>query len=329
MTFSLSVAGPGKRGIAFLLDTLIKFGVVAVAGIIVGIISEYRGGLSGVGTGMVLVIWFSMSWLYGSCCEAFWNGQTIGKKAQNLRVVRTNGTPIGWFEAFGRNLLLVADGMLILGPLALNTVGLLSMAATKRLQRLGDLVFDTMVIDESREFISRFPEVTHGVEPLRRSECTGRYHVPERTLAVIERLFEGDRIISDGRREEIARTLSAVLRKRLGFEEAGPDPTNPNTYFTQTPLKHTTFLKRVLKTFAEDSSETGASEEQPQTSAGVKPIRGIASATDLDDGARIESGTHTPATADQPDDALPRSFTESERAETTRVGASTSDGSPS
>ena len=68
-----------------------------------------------------------------------------------------------------------------------------------------------------------------------------------------QRLFEGDRLISDGRREEIARTVSLALRERLGFSEAGPDATNPNTYFAQTPLKHTTFLRRILKTFAADA----------------------------------------------------------------------------
>ena len=250
--FQFMLAGPGKRGMSFLIDMILKLGVIVVCLLLVTTLSGSSGQVSGIGVGIFLVTWFAMSWLYGSCFEAFWNGQTPGKRSQNLRVVRTNGTPIGWFEAFGRNLLLVADGMLVLGPLALNTVGLLSMAATRRMQRLGDLVFDTMVIDEAREFISRAAGITYGVDRLRRAECNGRFHVPERTLAVIERLFEGDRLISDGRREEIARTLSLALRSRLGFQEPGPDPTNPNTYFVHTPLKHTTFLKRVLKTFSDD-----------------------------------------------------------------------------
>ncbi|HIF01174.1 MAG TPA: RDD family protein [Planctomycetes bacterium] len=260
--FQFMIAGPGKRGMSFLIDTILKLGVVVVCLLLVTTLAGISGEIPGIGAGIVLVTWFAMSWMYGSCFEAFWNGQTPGKKSQNLRVVRTNGTPIGWFEAFGRNLLLVADGMLVLGPLALNTVGLLSMAATRRMQRLGDLVFDTMVIDETREFISRTAGITYGVDRLRRSECNGRFHVPERTLAVIERLFEGDRLISDGRREEIARTLSRALRVRLDFQEPGPDPRNPNTYFVQTPLKHTTFLKRVLKTFSDDPDGRATESEE-------------------------------------------------------------------
>ena len=259
--FQFVIAGPGKRGMSFALDVLIKVGVVAIVAILVSLVSEIQDTVSGVGAGLLLLAWFTMSWLYGSCCEAFWNGQTIGKRAQHLRVVRTNGTPIGWFEAFGRNLLLPADGMLVLGPIAFNTVGLISMLANRRMQRLGDLVFDTMVIDESREYISRSPEVTMGVDRLKRSECSARFHVPERTLAVIERLFEGDRLISDGRREEIARPVSEALRERLGYEDAGPDPTNPNAYFANQGHRHSTFLRRILKTFAEDDSDE--SEDTP------------------------------------------------------------------
>lgn len=282
--FQFVIAGPGKRGMSFALDVLIKVGVIALAAIFVSLVSEIQDTISGVGAGFFLLAWFAMSWLYGSCCEAFWHGQTIGKRAQHLRVVRTNGTPIGWFEAFGRNLLLPADGMLVLGPIAFNTVGLISMLANRRMQRIGDLVFDTMVIDESREYISRSPEVTMGVEPLKRSECAGRFHVPERTLAVIERLFEGDRLISDGRKEEIARPVAEALRERLGYEEEGPDPTNPNTYFAQQGNRHATFLRQVLKTFADDESDdTAASTSATRRTGTTQTNRSLAHSSSSED----------------------------------------------
>ncbi|MCA9048691.1 MAG: hypothetical protein KDA89_08180, partial [Planctomycetaceae bacterium] len=140
------------------------------------------------------------------------------------------------------------------------------MAFTSRMQRLGDLVFDTMVIDESREYISRNPDATAGVKRLRRSECRHRFHVPERTLAVIERLFEGDRIISDGRREEISRPLSVALQQRLGWQPPQPDPLNPNTYFAASPFRHTQFLKQVLRTFADEVPESEEEEAAEMTS---------------------------------------------------------------
>lgn len=256
--FQFVIAGPGKRAVSFVIDTLLKVAAIVVPVLLMVLIFDIGPVFAEMVASDYLLAWFTVSWIYGACFEAFLHGRTPGKISQSLRVVRTNGTPIGWFEAFGRNLLLIADGFLVLGPLALNTVGLISMAATRRMQRLGDVVFDTMVIDEQRNFITRSVGITDDVDALQRAECTSRFHVPERTLAVIERLFEGDRLISEGRREEIARSLSLQLRQRLGYTEPGPDPLNPNTYFTASPKQHTVFLKRILRTFADDGKgDTG------------------------------------------------------------------------
>ena len=139
------------------------------------------------------------------------------------------------------------------------TVGMISMLMTRRLQRVGDLVFDTMVIDERREWISRAGGLTANIEALPRSECPRRFSVPERTLAVIERLFESDRIISEARREEIARPLSHALRERLGYVDAPPDPRNPHAFFRSQGFRQTLFLLRVLKTFADNPDGTKSS----------------------------------------------------------------------
>ncbi|RLT11677.1 MAG: hypothetical protein DWI22_00820 [Planctomycetota bacterium] len=85
---------------------------------------------------------------------------------------------------------------------------------------------------------------------------------------MIERLFESDRIISEARREEISRPLSEALRKRLGYVDPQPDPRNPHTFFRTQGFRHTMFLLRVLKTFAENPEGTkslakNSSEERP------------------------------------------------------------------
>lgn len=257
--FEFVIAGPGKRAVAFLIDWLIKVSVIVITIFVIGIFASISEAGGGLGVGAWLALFFLVDWFYHSFFESVWNGQTPGKRSQRLRVVRSNGTPITASSAIGRNFLLAADCQpsLIVG---LYTVGLLGMLCNRRMQRIGDLIFDTMVVDEQRERISRTAGITQGLEPIPRSECSGRFSVPERTLAVIERLFEGDRIISDGRREEIARPLSLTLRQRLSWEEPGPDPSNPHIYFQHAPNRHTLFLRRVLKTFAEsDDSEDKSS----------------------------------------------------------------------
>lgn len=255
--FQFVIAGPGKRGAAYAIDWLIKASVILSIIYILGfaMLLGTSGArfFSGLGVGFWLALLFFTDWFYSSLFETFWNGQTPGKRFQKLRVVRTNGTPITATSAIGRNFLAAADNQPALG-VAFYTVGLLTMLGSRRLQRLGDLVFDTMVVDESREWISRPAGLTTNVAPIPRSECRGRFSVPERTLAVIERLFEGDRHVSPLRREEISRSVSLALRARLGWEEPGPDPKNPHSFFVRAPHQHTDFLLRVLKTFSDDAN---------------------------------------------------------------------------
>jgi uncharacterized RDD family membrane protein YckC len=256
--FQFLISGPGSRAWAWAVDMLLKGAIIAVLYILALLFgflfypnaqATNRGGR--LAEGILLVCTFVLDWFYGSFFEAWMNGQTPGKKYAGLRVVRTNGTPVDLTSAMGRNFLRTVDML----PL-LYTIGLISMLMTRRMQRLGDLVFDTMVVDERREWISRTGGLIAHSEPLIRAECPRRFSVPERTLTVIERLFEPDRIISEARREEIARPLSEALRHRLGYQDPQPDPRNPHTFFRTQGFRHTAFLLRVLKTFAEDP--TGA-----------------------------------------------------------------------
>lgn len=292
--FQFLLAGPGKRMSAWFVDWMIKVSTVFLTVFIIALMGIGGRTGAGLGFGLWLMLWFAVDWFYNSLFETWWNGQTPGKRSQQLRVVRSNGTPITATSAIGRNFLAAADSQP--APLiGFYTVGLLAMLCNRRMQRLGDLVFDTMVIDESRDWISRAAGLTLGIDPIPRSECTGRYNVPERTLAVIERLFEGDRIISDGRREEIARPLSLILHRRLGYEEAGPDPANPHIYFQQVPHRHTHFLRRILKTFADEVDEVSDSAKRGARSAALpgllqrrrKPVA-AAPADKQDRGFRLE-----------------------------------------
>ena len=88
--FQFVIAGPGKRCVAFALDSLIKVGTMILCVFLLMAITGTNGELPAVSNGIVLVIWFAMSWMYGACCEAFLDGRTLGKISQGLRVVRTN-----------------------------------------------------------------------------------------------------------------------------------------------------------------------------------------------------------------------------------------------
>ncbi len=135
----LHPAGIVTRGVAFLVDELIRWGVVAVTNIVAGLAGNF-------GMGFFLVVLFLTYWLYGVAFEVLNNGVTPGKRSQGLRVVHDNGTPIRLPASMVRNLVLAVD----LLPMAY-AGAIVSMLITARFQRLGDLAAGTLVVHDVPE----------------------------------------------------------------------------------------------------------------------------------------------------------------------------------
>ena len=79
--------------------------------------------------------------------EWLWNGQTPGKRLLKLRVIREDGRPITLWEAAARNLLRIFDavpGFVV----PVYSVGLISIFASRRDQRIGDVFAGTVVVRE-------------------------------------------------------------------------------------------------------------------------------------------------------------------------------------
>ena len=94
---------------------------------------------------VVIALPFLFHWGYFTLFEAFWNGQTPGKRMMKLRVIAQSGRSITFFESLTRNFLRFVDGL----P-GVYAVGAVSIFATRRQQRLGDLTAGTLVVHERR-----------------------------------------------------------------------------------------------------------------------------------------------------------------------------------
>jgi uncharacterized RDD family membrane protein YckC len=127
-------AGLFVRGLAFVVDELIRWAIIAF-GVTIGAFA----GLFGVG--LALIVMFFTYWLYGVGFEVLNNGMTPGKKLQGLQVVHDDGTPIRLPASLLRNLVLYVD----LLPAAY-AAGIVTMLLTSNFRRLGDLAAGTMVI---------------------------------------------------------------------------------------------------------------------------------------------------------------------------------------
>jgi uncharacterized RDD family membrane protein YckC len=146
LTFEL--AGLATRFGAYLIDLLIQLIVTFAVGIIFAIVLG-AGNIAGssrmegiIGASAILgffVIWFGYFMLF----EAIWNGQTPGKRAFGLRVMRDGGYPTNFFAVATRNLIRIADFI----PMNYG-IGALAMFFNPQYKRLGDMVAGTVVIKE-------------------------------------------------------------------------------------------------------------------------------------------------------------------------------------
>lgn len=126
-------AGVGSRFLAFLIDLIITFVVILVLDLVFGLAIKNTGPAIGGGLGGLIAL------IYYFYMEAT-QGGTFGKKALGLRIVKEDGSPIGWSESIIRNLLRIIDGLFAY------LIGAILIWTSPRKQRLGDRAAHTVVI---------------------------------------------------------------------------------------------------------------------------------------------------------------------------------------
>lgn len=134
----LRPAGFVPRMYAFLIDFMIRLVVMWLTAILVI-------QLGGIGTALMLIVFFALEWLYPVFFELTRSGATPGKKSLGLKVVMDNGLPITPAASLTRNLLRTADFLPFLYGF-----GIVSMLLRRDFKRLGDLAAATIVVHESR-----------------------------------------------------------------------------------------------------------------------------------------------------------------------------------
>lgn len=156
-----ALASIGNRFIACAIDHTIQIIVLMIMVIVFLIIRDAADFGSRLANApkwviaLMVIIQFIIINGYFAIFEWLWSGQTPGKRWLKLRVIREDGRPISFFEAMIRNLIRVID--FIVPPFY--SVGLVSVFATERDQRVGDLVAGTVVVRERESEAPAFAEV--------------------------------------------------------------------------------------------------------------------------------------------------------------------------
>lgn len=226
--FAYDIAGIGSRFLAAITDTLLIVVSQVILFLVIGLTLAAVGFRTNLAGSLVLALGtllsFIMLWGYYIAFELLWNGQSPGKRAIGLRVVREGGRPITFVGSAIRNLIRIVDFL----P-AFYGIGVVVMFVDRRARRLGDLAGGTLVIKERRGITLDSLTAPTIVAPP--AEQPGS-PPPTPTLASIELVNEQDyQLIQEflRRRDELSRDarirlgvqLAAGLQARLGLPQGG------------------------------------------------------------------------------------------------------------
>ncbi|UCH36382.1 MAG: RDD family protein, partial [Armatimonadota bacterium] len=148
------LAGIGTRFAAMLLDTSIQFIVVLVVILLAGALGsqiefldiDFLGAMTSSWLiALMAIAIFGIIWGYFILWETVWHGQTPGKRAAGIRVMRDGGYPIDFRAAFVRNIARYVDFL----P-GFYGIGALAVFLSKDSKRLGDYAAGTVVVVDSR-----------------------------------------------------------------------------------------------------------------------------------------------------------------------------------
>ena len=142
VSFQYQVAGIGTRAIAQILDLLILLGVLLAVYYVAAVVGQL--GSAAVAYLFAVLGSFVVIFGYFWACEAFWSGQTVGKKVFRLRAVGDRGEPMTFAQAGIRNVVRLVDFL----PYAYG-IGMVALFINGKGKRLGDLAAGTVVVKDS------------------------------------------------------------------------------------------------------------------------------------------------------------------------------------
>lgn len=225
ITFSLPLAGPVVRALAWTVDLLAILALGMIARQLLFVLLTVSLDLF---RSLAILSSFVITLGYGILFEWRWRGQTPGKRLLGLRVIDASGLKLRPSQIVVRNLLRAVDGL----P-AFFLVGAAAAFLTKRAQRLGDLAAGTVVV--------RVPRID---EPDLSGLLTGKFN------SLAERPHLAARLRQRVTPEEAAAAREALVRRE------GLDPARRVALFQELSLHF-----RSVVAFPQEATD-GITDEQ-------------------------------------------------------------------
>ena len=245
ISFQYQVTGPFRRVFAYGLDILISLAAYSAVVALISLIcifvilpiATWLGGAAlfelvlGTLYGMISIGYFIIYWFYGAYMETYFNGQTLGKRITNMRVIATDGHAIDGVQATLRNFFRFLDLMPFVPIAAIlqldfqlpNLVptclfALIVMMLSRKYQRLGDLVANTVVVNEEKK---RQPELATFLDsrvPQLAELIPTTFVVPASMARAVADYVDLRKYLPLERAAEMAGYLARPLIERFGIE---------------------------------------------------------------------------------------------------------------
>jgi len=216
VNFSLYLAGPYTRFLAWLLDVLI----ISAVSTGVATAANYFGSLVGnVAMALAVVFLFAFGFGYRIAMEWYFRGQTVGKRILRLRVMDAGGLRLQLNQVVLRNLIRVVDMM----PLAYALGGGV-MLLNQRNQRLGDIAANSIVTylpqDSPPDFAKVLPGKYNSFRDYPHLEARLRQQVtPEEADLLVRALMRRDTLDATAR-INLFKELTEHFREKVEFPDA-------------------------------------------------------------------------------------------------------------
>jgi uncharacterized RDD family membrane protein YckC len=226
-----ALAGIGNRAYALMIDYAILLGVWTAFAVIwsffsIGLLSylgDNNDSFSGASVWLLAIYLLLNFVLWGGyfiLFETLWQGQTPGKRAARIRVVREDGRSVGIPQATMRSLLRAVDDILF--------VGVFLILFSKREKRIGDWVAGTLVIQEddgdrktsltisptAEDLANRLPDLADLTQL-----------IPDDYAVVREYLMRRGKMAKEARNSK-SLELARQLRTLIHLEEIPPNTTS-------------------------------------------------------------------------------------------------------
>lgn len=236
VAIGFDVAGLGDRFVAALIDyAILGAYVLGLALVLGGLASvDVVGGLWAIG---LYLLSFVPALVYFPFCELVFDGQSIGKRVQGLRVIRTSGAEPTLGDLLLRWLLRPIDLWATSGLAAVTTI-----LYTGTGQRLGDLAAGTTVVEVRRRATldeTLFVDLDEDYTPTFTGAAALSQEDVTTARRVLQRLEQANGQADDAPAHQLAtRTQQALLRKMDTSTDLAPQP------FLETVLQDYNYYQR-------------------------------------------------------------------------------------